>query len=76
MTSKPIVWGSVVLGIVLVGISAVYFTHAANTLPHYFPGYNAGVSKAHFKHGLGAVILAIGLFIFAWFKSAPTAHSI
>lgn len=73
---SAIVWGSVVLGIILIGIAAVYWTHTANALPHFFPGYDVTSAKVHFKHGLGAFILGIGLFIFAWFKSAPKAYSV
>ncbi len=76
MTSKPLVWGSVVLGLIFLGIAAVYWTHTAAALPHFMPGFDAASTKVHFKHGLGALILAIGLFVFAWFKSAPKAYSI
>jgi hypothetical protein len=34
-------------------------------------GFEAGVDKIHFKHGLASLILALALFAFAWFQSAP-----
>ncbi|CAN5688091.1 hypothetical protein BH11PAT2_BH11PAT2_04200 [soil metagenome] len=75
-TNKGMVWGSVILGVVLLAIAVVYWTHTAGTLPHFFPGYVADATNTHFKHGLGALILSIGLFIFAWFKSAPKVYSV
>ena len=47
----------------------IYFTHNAGTLPTYMPGYEAGSAHTHFKHGVGSIIIAIGLFIVAWFQS-------
>ena len=68
---KLLVWGSVVIGIALVLLAIYYWITPAGALPSYFPGYEAGSTTVHIKHGLAAVILALVLFIFAWFQSAP-----
>ena len=48
----------------------------AGSLPSFFPGHEAGSSHHHVKHGLLALILGIGCFVFAWFQSGPsTARS-
>lgn len=59
------------LGIVLFIIGFIYATHAAGSLPTYFPGYLAGATNVHTKHSLAAFIAGLGCFIFAWFQSGP-----
>ena len=61
--------GLAVAGVVFLILTGVYWTHAAGSLPSFLPGYEAGSTHMHFKHGLGALILALGLFAFAWFQS-------
>jgi hypothetical protein len=58
-----------VVGLVFLVLAGVYWTHAAGSLPSFLPGYAAGSTHMHFKHGLGSLILALGLFAFAWFQS-------
>jgi hypothetical protein len=53
------------LGIVLLVVAAVYFLMPADQLPTFFPGYAAGDSHVHTKHGIvaavaGVVLLAAG----------------
>lgn len=62
--------GLVVIGILFLVAAYIYFTTQANLLPSFFPGHEVGLTKVHFKHGLGALILAAGCFILAWFQSA------
>lgn len=75
MNNKFLVWGSVILGVALLGLALFYWTTPAESLPHYLPGYEAGRATVHFKHGLAALILACFLFVFAWFKSGPKSAS-
>lgn len=69
MNKKTIIWGSIVLGIIFLGLAIFYFVTPANHLPHFLPGYDASVTKAHFKHGIASLILGLGLFVLAWFQS-------
>jgi hypothetical protein len=56
------------LGVVLLVIAGVYFLMPADQLPGFFPGYEAGVTRMHTKHGIvasvaGLVLLAAGVWI-------------
>ena len=59
------------VGVALVALAGIYWLEPAGSLPSFIPGFEAGSSHIHFKHGLGALILALALFAFAWFRSAP-----
>jgi hypothetical protein len=64
---------AVILGLILIAIGIVYFAEPAKSLPSFFPGHEAGSGHHHTKHGLLAVVLGIGCFIFAWFQSGPSS---
>jgi uncharacterized membrane protein len=68
---KPVVWIAVIIGIFCIALAIYYWMTPAGSLPHFLPGYAAGVTAAHFKHGLAALIVGIAMLIFAWFQSAP-----
>jgi hypothetical protein len=59
----------IVVALIFFGLAAFYWMTKAGSLPHYFPGYEAGSSHIHLKHGLAALILGIGSLILAWFSS-------
>jgi hypothetical protein len=63
---------AVLLGVVFLAIAVVYFVDPAGSLPSFFPGYKAGSSHHHTKHGIAAFVVAVALFIFAWFQSGPS----
>jgi uncharacterized membrane protein HdeD (DUF308 family) len=71
---KLIPW-AILLGVVLIVIAVVYFAEPASSLPSFFPGHDAGSSHHHTKHGLLALILGLGCFVFAWFQSGPSKAS-
>jgi hypothetical protein len=57
-----------VVGIVLIIVAVVYFVMPADQLPSFMPGHEAGVARAHMKHGIvagvaGVVVLALGWFM-------------
>jgi uncharacterized membrane protein HdeD (DUF308 family) len=66
-----LVIAAVIIGIVLIIISIVYFAEPAKSLPSFFPGHQAGSNHHHTKHGIAALLLGIACLIFAWFRSAP-----
>jgi uncharacterized membrane protein HdeD (DUF308 family) len=68
---KLIPW-AILAGIVLIVIAVIYFAEPAGSLPSFFPGHDAGSSHHHTKHGLLALVLGLGCFIFAWFQSGPS----
>jgi hypothetical protein len=56
------------LGVVLLVVAGVYFLIPADQLPAFFPGYEAGATHVHIKHGIvagvaGLVLLAAGVWI-------------
>jgi hypothetical protein len=56
------------LGVVLLVVAAVYFVMPADQLPGFFPGHEAGVTRAHTRHGIvagvaGVVLLAAGVWV-------------
>jgi hypothetical protein len=69
--NKVTIWAATVLGVGLLILTAVYWFEPAGSLPAYVPGFEAGSTHIHFKHGLGTLILALALFAFAWFQSGP-----
>ena len=62
---------AVLLGIALMAVSVVYFAEPARSLPTLFPGHEAGSAHHHVKHGIAALVVALGCFVYAWFQSGP-----
>jgi hypothetical protein len=62
----------VILGVLALVVAALYFVETASSLPSFFPGHQAGSSHHHVKHGVAALVVALGCFAFAWFQSGPT----
>ena len=60
-----------VVGVLLLVVAVVYWTKTADALPGFFPGHEAGSPHHHVKHGIAAAVVALGLFAFAWFRTAP-----
>ncbi len=58
-----------VLGVLFVVLAIYYWMTPANMLPAYLPGYNPAMATAHFKHGLGSLIVGLALFVFVWFRT-------
>ena len=69
------VWGSIILGLIFVVAGIVYFITPANSLPSMMPGFDVSITKIHYKHGIGSIVLGLGLFAFAWFQSSPNKGS-
>ena len=69
MNKKIIVSGAVILGILFIALAIMYWMTPAGSLPAFMPGYSVGSATVHIKHGIGACILGLALFAFAWFKS-------
>ncbi|MGH7245425.1 MAG: hypothetical protein ACREGI_00645 [Candidatus Levyibacteriota bacterium] len=69
MSSKVLVFASVIIGLILVVMAGVYFLESARSLPHYFPGYSPLLTKHHYTHAVGTLVLGLLAFVFAWFQS-------
>jgi hypothetical protein len=62
---KSIAW---LLGALLIVVAAIYLLVPADSLPAFFPGHEAGMSRIRLKHGLaagaaGIILLAVGWFV-------------
>lgn len=71
IVTKPLVLVALVFGIVLLIVSGIYVIEPASSLPGFFPGHAAGEATHHYKHAIGALVVALVLFAFAWFQSKP-----
>jgi NADH:ubiquinone oxidoreductase subunit 5 (subunit L)/multisubunit Na+/H+ antiporter MnhA subunit len=61
----------VIVGILLVVVAIIYFVEPAKSLPSFFPGHDAHSSHHHTKHGIAALVVALGCFVLAWFQTGP-----
>lgn len=66
----------VILAVLFLALAIYYWVTPAGSLPHFFPGYERLVHRAHFKHGLAALILAVLFGIGAWFESGKKSTSV
>jgi len=72
--NRPLAAAAVLAGIVLLIIAVVYFADSAADLPSFMPGHEAGSARHHVKHGIAALIVALGAFVFAWFQTGPAGR--
>ena len=73
MTKRPkLIVPAVLAGLLFLTIAVVYFIEPAGSLPSFFPGHEAGSDHHHAKHGIAALVVALGCFTFAWFQSGPS----
>ena len=72
---RKLIIPAVVVGIVLIVVSVIYFAQPAHSLPSFFPGHvsatNAEHNHHHTKHGIAALVVALACFAFAWFQPGP-----
>jgi hypothetical protein len=70
--NRKLILPAVVVGVLLIVVAIVYFVDSASALPSFFPGHETGSTHHHAKHGIAALILGLGCFVFAWFQSGPS----
>ena len=67
----------VILAVLFLATAVYYWVTKAGSLPHFFPGYQAGSIHKHLKHGLAALIVAIGFAIYLrWALRLPMLRAI
>jgi len=64
---------AVLVGLVFIGLAALYWLTPAGELPAFLPGFKEGATDIHVKHALGALIIGLAAFAFAWFRSRREA---
>ena len=57
---------AIILGLILAVVAVVYFVVPAESLPGFFPGFEAGSARVHVKHGIVSAIGAVVLFGIGW----------
>lgn len=73
MQTKQLLTGAaVIVGLLLIVVAVLYFTQPAGSLPGFLPGYEAGMTGRHTKHGILAFALALCCFVAARFFWGPT----
>jgi hypothetical protein len=57
---------AVILGLALIAIAIAYWMVPAGSLPGWFPGFEAGMTRVHVKHGAAAAIGGFVLLGLGW----------
>ena len=73
-TGRLVAIAAAVVGVLLLVVAVVYWVEPAHSLPGFFPGHEAGSDRHHVKHGIAALVVALGLFAFAWFQTGPRSN--
>ncbi len=66
---------AVVVGVMLLVVAGFYFAESASSLPSWLPGHEAGSSHHHVKHGIAALVVALGLGVLVWFRTGPQTRA-
>jgi len=69
---RTLIAPAIAAGVLLLVVAVVYFADTASALPSFFPGHEAGSAHHHVKHGIAALVVALGCFAFAWFQTGPS----
>ena len=64
---------AIILGLALAAVAIVYWTMPAGQLPVFLPGFEAGSSLLHVKHGIAAAGAAFLFFAFGWYARRARA---
>jgi hypothetical protein len=67
--NRALIIPAVVLGLLLIAVSIVYWVEPANSLPGFLPGHDSHSSTHHVKHGIAAFLVGLALLAFAWFQT-------
>jgi hypothetical protein len=74
---RSLIIPAIALGALLLVVAGIYLSSTAHGLPSFFPGHvgasSSGASQHHTKHGIAALVVAAGCFVFAWFQSGPAS---
>ena len=64
---------AVILGLAFAAVAIVYWTMPAGSLPGFLPGFEAGSSLVHVKHGIAAAAAAVLCFALGWYTGRARA---
>jgi hypothetical protein len=55
-----------ILALILAVVAVVYLVVPAESLPSFLPGYEAGSTRVHIKHGVVSGVAALVLYGIGW----------
>jgi hypothetical protein len=64
---------AIILGLAFAAVAIVYWTMPAGSLPGFLPGFEAGSTVVHMKHGIAAAAAAVLCFAFGWYAGRSRA---
>ena len=64
---------AIILGLAFAVVAIVYWTMPAGSLPSFLPGFEAGSTLVHVKHGIAAAAAAVVCFAFGWYTGRARA---
>jgi hypothetical protein len=64
---------AIILGLAFLALAVVYWVVPAGSLPSFVPGFEAGATRTHLKHGIAAAVVALVLFGFGWYAGRSRA---
>ena len=69
-----VIIAAVVLGVALIALAIYYWVEPAGSLVSFLPGYAAGSTHHHLKHGIASFLLGVALLVFAWFQTGARSR--
>ena len=64
---------AVILGLAFAAVAIVYWVVPAGSLPSFVPGFEAGSSIHHMKHGIAAAAAAVLFLALGWYAGRARA---
>jgi hypothetical protein len=64
---------AVILGLAFAAVAIVYWVVPAGSLPSFVPGFDAGSSLIHVKHGIAAAAAAVLFLALGWYAGRSHA---
>ena len=64
---------AILLGLAFAALAIVYWTMPAGSLPSFLPGFEAGSTLVHVKHGIAAAAAAVLCFAVGWYTGRSRA---
>ena len=64
---------AIILGLLFAVIAVVYWVVPADSLPAFFPGFEAGLARTRVKHGIAAAVVAVLLLAWGWYAGRARA---
>jgi hypothetical protein len=58
---------AIILGLAFAAVAILYWTMPAGSLPSFVPGFEAGSTVVHMKHGIAAAAAAVVCFAIGWY---------